>query len=81
MFYICFNFMNGVTIDLASKIRNISFILYSSFFLPHHFQSVTKSYKSISGLPGGPVVKNPPANAGDMGSISGQGRSHILQDN
>ena len=72
--------MNGVTIDLASKIRNISFIPYSSFF-PHHFQSVTKSYKSISGLPGGPVVKNPPTNAGDMGSISGQGRSHMLQDN
>ena len=26
-------------------------------------------------LPGGPVVKNPPANAGDMDSISGLGRS------
>ena len=25
------------------------------------------------GLPGGPVVKNPPANAGDMGSIPGLG--------
>ena len=24
-------------------------------------------------FPGGPVVKNPPANAGDMGSIPGQG--------
>ena len=23
--------------------------------------------------PGGPVVKNPPSNAGDMGSIPGQG--------
>ena len=23
-------------------------------------------------FPGGPVVKNPPANAGDMGSIPGQ---------
>ena len=29
----------------------------------------------IKGLPGGPVVKNPPANAGDMGSIAGPGRS------
>ena len=27
------------------------------------------------GFPGGSVVKNPPANAGDMGSISGLGRS------
>ena len=27
-------------------------------------------------FPGGPVVKNPPANAGDMSSILGPGRSH-----
>ena len=26
-------------------------------------------------LPGGPVVKNPPANAGDAGSIPGLGKS------
>ena len=26
---------------------------------------------------GGPVVKNLPANAGDMGSIPGPGRSHM----
>ena len=29
------------------------------------------------GFPGGAVVKNPPANAGDMGSSPGQGRSHM----
>ena len=29
----------------------------------------------ISGLPGGSVVKNPPANAGDPGSIPALGRS------
>ena len=27
------------------------------------------------GFPGGSVVKNPPVNAGDMGSTSGSGRS------
>ena len=27
------------------------------------------------GFPGGSVVKNPPANAGDVGSIPGSGRS------
>ena len=27
------------------------------------------------GFPGGSVVKNPPANAGDIGSIPGPGRS------
>ena len=28
-------------------------------------------------FPGGTVVKNPPANAGDTGSIPGPGRSHV----
>ena len=28
-------------------------------------------------FPGGPVVKNPPTNAGAMGSIPGLGRSHM----
>ena len=32
-------------------------------------------------FPGGPVVKNPPANAGDTGSNPGPGRSHMLQSN
>ena len=30
-------------------------------------------------FPGGPVVKNLPANAGDMGSSPGPGRSHMPQ--
>ena len=32
-------------------------------------------------FPSGAVVKNPPANAGDMGSIPGPGRSHMLRSN
>ena len=32
-------------------------------------------------VPGGAVVKNPPANAGDTGSSPGPGRSHMLQSN
>ena len=32
-------------------------------------------------FPGGAVVKNPPANAGDMGSSPGPGRSHMPQSN
>ena len=32
--------------------------------------------KNIKGFPGGSVIKNPPANAGDLGLISGSGRSH-----
>ena len=32
---------------------------------------------TISGSPGGSVIKNPPANAGDKGSIPGTGRSLV----
>ena len=32
-------------------------------------------------FPGGTVVKNPPANAGDMGLSPGPGRSHMLWSN
>jgi len=33
------------------------------------------------GFPTGSVVKNPPANAGDMGLIPGAGRSYMPQSN
>ena len=40
-------------------------------------------FKVLKGLgfPGGTVVKNPPANAGDTGLSSGPGRSHMPQSN
>ena len=37
--------------------------------------------KVTSGFPGGAVVKNPPANAGDTGLSPGPRRSHMLQSN
>ena len=33
------------------------------------------------GFSGGAVVKNPPASAGDTGSIPGPGRSHMPRSN
>ena len=33
-------------------------------------------YMNSLGFPGGLVVKNPPANAGGLGLLSGLGRSH-----
>ena len=39
------------------------------------------SKKGKMGFPGGSVVKNPPANAGDTGSIPDPGRSHVLWGN
>ena len=41
-----------------------------------------KNFKSInSGFPGGAVVENLPANAGDTGSSPGLGRSHMPRSN
>ena len=40
------------------------------------------SKKQASGdFPGGAVVQNPPANAGDTGSSPGPGRSHMTRSN
>ena len=38
-------------------------------------------FESGQDFPGGTVVKNLPANAGDMGSSPGPGRSHMLRSN
>ena len=35
----------------------------------------------VPGFPGGAVVENPPANAGDTGSSPGLGGSHMLRGN
>ena len=45
--------------------------LHETNYLQLRFQS----------FPGGSVVKNLPTNAGDTGSISDPGRSHMLQSN
>ena len=54
------------------------------------YQSVGQSYRvkitepsklGSWGFPGGLVVKNPPVNVGDMGSICGLGRSHMPRSN
>ena len=52
----------------------------SIFFHPFTF-SLCVSLKLIRNFPGGPVVKNPPANTGDTGLISGLGRSHVPWSN
>ena len=49
---------------------------------PDHFP-ITNLFKVRSSwdFPGGTVVKNPPANAGDTGSSPGPGRSHMPRSN
>ena len=41
----------------------------------------TQNWDSWGHFSGGPVVKNLPANAGEVGSISGLGTAHMLQSN
>ena len=42
---------------------------------------MTKERVALLDFPGGAVVKNPPANAGDTGSNPGRGTSHMPQSN
>ena len=63
--------------------------LYTYFpFLYTHaytYMNITLSYlqdcSDWEDFPGGAVVKNPPANAGDTGSSPGPGRSHMPRSN
>ena len=43
------------------------------------FGNANQKSKNDTGLPGGPVVKNPPANAGDTGSIPVQEDPHATE--
>ena len=53
-------------------------------FFPEERQWILGLYFKTTregGFPGGTVVENPPANAGDTGSSPGPGRSHMPQSN
>ena len=43
------------------------------------FSAHFKKKKNFRDFPGGTVVRDPPANAGDLGSSPGLGRSHMPQ--
>ena len=50
--------------------------------LTQHCKSTVLQLKNyLSGFPGGAVVENLPANAGDTGSSPGLGRSHMPRSN
>ena len=56
-----------------SSISHSFFILFGFLFVLR--QGIWWLSYYFMGFPDGSVVKNPPANAGDMGSIPGSGRS------
>ena len=73
-------YANDFLIFLPRPLKDFS----SGYLVPGH---LTKAYQmqhvkmNSESLPGGSVVKNPPANARDMDSIPGLGRSHTPQSN
>ena len=54
---------------------------FQTIALENGFVFIHKSLIKNLGFPGGAVVENLPANAGDMGSSPGLGGSHMPQSN
>ena len=66
---------------LAVKEELIPLIFKWVTWVSNHY-SILISFKiTMEGFPGGAVVKNPPANAGDTGSSPGLGSSHLPRSN
>ena len=68
----------------ATKILYVATKIWHSqinFFSKIEKASLKKKKKQQQGSLGDSVVRNPPANAGDMGLIPDLGRSHMLQSN
>ena len=53
----------------------------SLFPRPRIFPALDPTKNALKGFPGGAVVENLPANAGDTGSSPGPGRSHMPRSN
>ena len=57
-------------------------IINCSHHVVHYIPKIYSFYKwKFGDFPGGAVVENLPANAGDTGSIPGAGRSHMPRSN
>ena len=78
----------AVTLAISNFLEENEFILYFSDNLYitslgrlELYLTITLHSKVPEGFPGGAVVKNPPANAGDTGSSPGPGRSNMPRSN
>ena len=76
--------MNSELLKILNKILSntiqqcIQIIIYHDQVWLFQERKGGSTFKNQSGdFPGGAVVKNPPANAGDTGSIPGRGRSYM----
>ena len=66
----------GQNSDLS--LGKVKFLTVLNYFT---IKLIFKKKERKKGFPGGSVVKNSPANAGDMGLIPGLGGSHMPQSN
>ena len=57
-------------------LKGVPNIIITEYYIDLHHNK-----NCMLGFPGSAVVKHPPANAGDMGSSPGLGRSHMLWSN
>ena len=66
-----------------SNLPNKEFKVLIIKMFSEHGRRMDEHIKTLQflGFPGGTVVKNPPANAGDTGSSPGLGRSHTPRSN
>ena len=65
------------------KFAQPGYFLEEQLMISLHSPKILKGFfkKDYLGFPGGAVVKNLPANAGDRGSCPGLGRSHMPRSN
>ena len=63
------------------QLASLSTFSVFSQWISHMHLKVPYLKQNSWGFPGGAVVKNPPANAGDTGSSPGLGGSHMPRSN
>ena len=65
---------------ISPSCRQIPGSVVRGFLMPSHpFYTKSPSNQTAGDFHGGPVVKNLPAKAGDIGSIPGPGRSYMTR--
>ena len=73
-------------LNLSNSISEFNMIIICMLFkksvsVTNCMHLFSKVKRKLQGFPGGAVVGSPPANAGDMGSGSGLGGSHMPRSN
>ena len=73
-------FLSDVTLKKTVYIYQFFFFYFNVGLFPKK-SSQSRCKGKLGDFPGGAVVKNPPANAGDTGLSPGLGRSHMPWSN